>query len=123
MGNVYVCDEYLSWLRFELLSRVRVPKTPTFIIRLSSKPLKVNFICRREKNSFLFALKQRRKATQKWPIYQGSFGLTEGGLVLRVGEQFSRAVINGGKFELSRLRQTANLRFKLRICQFSKINR
>ena len=42
--------------------------------------------------------------------------------MLRVGEQFSRAVTNGGKFELLRLhiRQTANLRFKLRICQDRK---
>ena len=52
MGNVYVCGEYLSWLRFELLSRVRVPKTLTFITRLSSKPLKLSFICKRVKNPF-----------------------------------------------------------------------
>ena len=40
--------------------------------------------------------------------------------MLRVGAQFSRAVTNGGKFELLRLQQTANLRFKLRICQDRK---
>ena len=98
-------------------------KNAYFHNKAKFKTFESEFYLQERKNSFLFALKQRRKATQKWPIYQGSFGLTEGGLVLRVGEQFSKAVINGGKFELSRLRQTANLRFKLRICQFSKINR
>ena len=89
LTNPYVyiqgtCETYRTHWFLGLLNRpFRVPETLTFKTGLSAKPLLCNrvFICMRIKKLFSyhwlpalgFALKQRLRATRKWPIiYQNS---------------------------------------------------
>ena len=54
-------------------------KNAYFHNKAKFKTFETQFYLQESKKSFSFPLQQRRQATRKWLIYQGSFGLREAG--------------------------------------------